>query len=193
MSRLALLPALLLAVGCSVVEAQTQPVILPDVAYFDALVGQSVSIQFSVQNPPSGGTPSGWSIVQGALPAGLSFASTGQLLGTPTTPQTTTFTVSITYTFPVGTVFIPPLVLTRSYQFNTDNQLRILTPSPLPPATAGAPVSYTIAASFTAGWGYQSSDLPPGIQVNLPAASPTMSITGIFPPVSAPTTYSINL
>lgn len=193
MSRLAFLPVLLLAAGCAVLEAQTQPLILPDVKSFDAFVGQAFSLQFLVQDPPPGGTASGWSIAQGAVPAGLTFTSSGLLWGVPTTPQTVSFTVSITYTFPPGANFIPPLVVTRTYQFNVDNQLRILTSSPLPPATAGIPVNYVIVASMSAGWSYEVSDLPPTIQVNLPEASPAMSITGFFPPVSVPTTYSIDL
>lgn len=193
MSRPAFLSVLLLAAGCAVVRAQTQPLIVPDVSSFDAFVGQFFSVQFSVQNPPAGATASGWSIVQGAPPAGLSFTSAGLLLGVPATPQTASFTVSITYTFPPGATFIPPLVLTRTYQFNADNQLRILTASPLPPATAGTPVNYVIAASMPASWSYEVSDLPPGITVNLPQGSSTMSITGIFPPVTAPATYSIDL
>jgi len=84
-------------------------------------------------------------------------------------------------------------VLNRTYQFNVDNELVILTQSPLPPATAGVPVNYVISASMPASWSYEVSDLPSSISINLPQSSPTMSLTGVFPPVSAPTTYSIDL
>lgn len=173
--------------------AQTQPLILPDVNQLDALVGQPVSIQFSVQNPPTGGVNGGWAITSGSLPAGLTFSTTGLLSGTPTTPQSTSFVVSTVYTFPFAAAFIPPLTVSRTYLFNVDNQLRILTSSPLPAATAGRPVNYIITATLPSTWSYELNDLPPGITVNLPEGSVSMSITGVFPPVSAPTTYSIDL
>lgn len=173
--------------------AQTPPLILPDVNQLDALVGQPVSIQFSVQNPPTGGVNGGWAITSGSLPAGLTFSTTGLLSGTPTTPQSTSFVVSTVYTFPFAAAFIPPLTVSRTYLFNVDNQLRILTSSPLPAATAGRPVNYIITATLPSTWSYELNDLPPGITVNLPEGSVSMSITGVFPPVSAPTTYSIDL
>jgi len=183
----------LLALCQPAAHAQLNPVIIPDVPSFEALRGKPFSVQFSVQNPPSGGVNQGWAVTAGTLPAGISLTSTGLLSGTPTTVQSTTFQVTTTYTFPFYSYYIPPLVLNRTYQFNVDNELVILTQSPLPPATAGVPVNYVISASMPASWSYEVSDLPSSISINLPQSSPTMSLTGVFPPVSAPTTYSIDL
>jgi len=174
-------------------QAQLNPVIIPDVPSLEALRGKPFSVQFSVQNPPSGGVNQGWAVTAGTLPAGISLTSTGLLSGTPTTVQSTTFQVTTLYSFPFMTNYVPPLVLNRTYQFNVDNELVILTQSPLPPATAGVPVNYVISASMPASWSYEVSDLPSSISINLPQSSPTMSLTGVFPPVSAPTTYSIDL
>ena len=183
----------LLALCQPAAHAQLNPVIIPDVPSFEALRGKPFSVQFSVQNPPSGGVNQGWAVTAGTLPAGMSLTSTGLLSGTPTTVQSTTFQVTTVYSFPFMTNYVPPLVLNRTYQFNVDNELVILTQSPLPPATAGVPVNYVISASMPSSWSYEVSDLPSSISINLPQSSPTMSLTGVFPPVSAPTTYSIDL
>jgi len=183
----------LLALCQPAAHAQLNPVIIPDVPSFEALRGKPFSVQFSVQNPPSGGVNQGWAVTAGTLPAGMSLTSTGLLSGTPTTVQSTTFQVTTLYSFPFMTNYVPPLVLNRTYQFNVDNELVILTQSPLPPATAGVPVNYVISASMPASWSYEVSDLPSSISINLPQSSPTMSLTGVFPPVSAPTTYSIDI
>ena len=183
----------LLALCQPAAHAQLNPVIIPDVPSLEALRGKPFSVQFSVQNPPSGGVNQGWAVTAGTLPAGISLTSTGLLSGTPTTVQSTTFQVTTLYSFPSMTNYVPPLVLNRTYQFNVDNELVILTQSPLPPATAGVPVNYVISASMPASWSYEVSDLPSSISINLPRSSPTMSLTGVFPPVSAPTTYSIDL
>jgi len=183
----------LLALCQPAAHAQLNPVIIPDVPSFEALRGKPFSVQFSVQNPPSGGVNQGWAVTAGTLPAGISLTSTGLLSGTPTTVQSTTFQVTTLYSFPSMTNYVPPLVLNRTYQFNVDNELVILTQSPLPPATAGVPVNYVISASMPASWSYEVSNLPSSISINLPRSSPTMSLTGVFPPVSAPTTYSIDL
>ncbi|MCS7042698.1 MAG: Ig domain-containing protein [Bryobacteraceae bacterium] len=193
MKRFAFAAALLLMAIAGRLPAQAQPQIIPNASFFQAFTGQPFSVSFSVQNPPTGGTPTPWSIVSGTLPAGLSFSPSGVLSGTPSTPQVTTFTVSITYNFFSATAALPPLVLTRTYQFNVDNELRILTPTPLPAATAGTPVAFVITSSLPATWGFETSDLPPSIQVNLTNNSTTMSITGVFPSVFFPTTYSIDL
>ena len=184
---------ILSALSLPLATGQSVPTILPDVNGFEAFVGSPFSVQFSVQNPPSGGVSQGWAITAGSLPAGLTLTATGLLSGTPTTPQSTTFQVTTVYTFPSGAAAIPPLVLSRTYQFNVDNQLRILTATPLPQATAGRPVNYVISASMPAYWSYEVTNLPQSININLPENSPTMSLTGVFPAVTVPTTYFIDL
>ncbi|MFI5088974.1 MAG: N,N-dimethylformamidase beta subunit family domain-containing protein, partial [Terriglobales bacterium] len=52
---------------------------------------------YSFQIVASGGVlPYTWTLLSGTLPAGLSLASNGQITGTPTTQQTTNFTVQVT-------------------------------------------------------------------------------------------------
>ncbi|MDZ7592544.1 MAG: putative Ig domain-containing protein [Rubrivivax sp.] len=55
------------------------------------------AIRYSQALAASGGTGSyEWSVVAGALPAGLSFSAAGLLDGTPTTPSNNTFTLRVT-------------------------------------------------------------------------------------------------
>lgn len=184
---------ILIALAPPPAAGQTPPTILPNVESLEAFVGAPFSLQFTVQNPPSGGVSQGWAITAGSLPAGLTLTATGLLSGTPTTPQSTNFQVTTVYTFPFSAAAFPPLILNRTYQFNVDNQLRILTATPLPQATAGRPVNYVISASMPASWSYEVTNLPQSININLTENSPTMSLTGVFPAVSVPTTYFIDL
>jgi hypothetical protein len=62
-----------------------------------ALPAGGQSAPYSFQIAASGGVlPYTWTLLSGTLPAGLSLASNGQIAGTPTTLQTTNFTVQVT-------------------------------------------------------------------------------------------------
>lgn len=192
--RLAVLPLALRTVCAALAvipaAAQTGPVILPDQAIFQAFAGRSVSIQFLVQNPPPNASLQGWAIASGQLPAGLSLnPATGLLSGTPTTIQSVTFTVRATYLAFTG----QPLQYSRTYSFHVDAELVFLTSSPLPPATAQVPFQRQIRASLpVSSWSFQSN-FPPGIQISAPQGSSQMTISGNFPAVTNPVTYTLTV
>lgn len=110
----------------------------------------------------TGGTPPyTWLLAGGALPAGISLNSTGQLSGTPTNPGSSGFTVQVTDSrgaralanlgIPVAA---PPLNITNP---------------PPPPATVGSP--YSAAFTGTGGippysWNITAGGLPAGISLN---------------------------
>src|SRR5205807_2926778 len=55
------------------------------------------SVAYNQSLAAAGGTtPYSWSLISGALPAGLSLSSGGQISGTPTTTGTSNFTVQAT-------------------------------------------------------------------------------------------------
>src|SRR5205814_6703881 len=55
------------------------------------------SVAYNQSLAAAGGTtPYSWSLISGALPAGLSLSSGGQISGTPTTTGTSNFTVQVT-------------------------------------------------------------------------------------------------
>ena len=59
--------------------------------------GANINSPYSFQIAATGGVlPYTWALLSGTLPAGLSLASSGQITGTPTTLQTTSFTVQVT-------------------------------------------------------------------------------------------------
>ena len=64
---------------------------------FSPLAAGRVGTAYSTTLAASGGTlPLSWSVISGALPAGLMLTqSTGQISGTPTTPGTSTFTIQV--------------------------------------------------------------------------------------------------
>ncbi len=136
-----------------------------------ATVGVSFSNTFSA----IGGTgPYSFAITAGALPAGMTLASNGQLTGTPTAGGTFNFTITATdsstgtgapysgsraYSLPVAaaTIVLPTASLPAG-------AVTVPYSGQLPAATGGtAPYSY----AFTAG------DLPPGVTL-----SPTGALSG---------------
>ena len=61
-----------------------------------SLTAGSVNVPYSAVLAASGGVPPyTWSITSGSLPAGLSLAASGVISGTPTSQQTSTFTVQV--------------------------------------------------------------------------------------------------
>jgi hypothetical protein len=106
------LSAIALAVGCTAAEtcqaAGTYPVAAgvgamtltshPSLVITShSLPAGAIGTRYSAQIATSGGTGGNlWTMTGGSLPAGLSFnTSTGTVSGTPTTDQTTTFSVSV--------------------------------------------------------------------------------------------------
>jgi uncharacterized protein (TIGR03437 family) len=100
----------------------------------DGMVGASYSYQFSA----SGGTPP-YNFTSSGLPPGLSLTTSGDLFGTPTAASGYSFSVTVTdhNGAMASSNFLLAVVPT----------LTLVTPSPLPLATAGSPYSTPIAAS----------------------------------------------
>lgn len=189
--------AVVLLLGAAPVAAQTPPSMQPPSQTFEGFVGDPASIQFSVVNPPSGGT-AGPFVLSGSTPAGLTFnPSTGLLSGILTSTGVFQFTVSRTYTFTTTTAFIPPLTVSGTYFFYVDVRLSLQTPTPLPPATAATPVTRTITANLPSYWYTEPGNLPAGISFLYPSnetgRGTSLGLTGIFPPVTTPTTYTFTV
>ncbi|WP_433206283.1 putative Ig domain-containing protein [Dactylosporangium sp. CS-047395] len=121
-----------------------------------------------------GGTaPFTWSIVAGALPAGLSLdPSTGALTGTPTTAGTANFTVRAT---DAGAATVDKALTIVVHA-------ALALPAPvLPAATVGAP--YTASVTATGGlppysYSVTSGLLPPGLALNPASGAITGTPTG---------------
>lgn len=183
---------LLLLLSAVPLAAQTPPpAMAPPSQTFEGFRGDPVSIQFQVLNPPSGGIP-GPFVLSGQVPPGLTFNSaTGVLSGTLNTTGYFQFTVSRSYTF---VSFGGSVVVSGSYYFAVDDRLVLFTPTPLPPATSGVPTTRTIQTNLPASWDLGSSTLPGSISFVFPSETgTTLAMTGTFPTVSVPTTYTFTV
>jgi hypothetical protein len=144
------------------------------IATANPLPGATVGTPYNLALDLVGGiTPFAWSIARGALPAGITLNSTtGALSGTPTTPGTFTFTVSVTGGGQTAT------------QSLTITVAPIITTATLPNATVGTPYSQTLTAggSGTFTWSVSTGALPAGITLNSTtgALSGTPTTPGTF-------------
>ncbi len=138
-----------------------------------ATVGTAYSFQF---NSTGGNGTVTWS------QTGLSdfiLASTGALTGTPTLAQTQSFTVTATDSCP-----LVPQTATQLATLATNNPVQIVTPSPLPPATAG--VAYNLQFNAQGGtspytWVVASGSLPTGLSLGgTGALTGTPTVSGTF-------------
>lgn len=103
-------------------------------------------------------TPYAWSILSGALPAGLTLSPAGVISGTPS--------LAGTYSFIVRVTDGSNQIVTRSYTILIIDPLSIATSSPLPPAVNGVPYSQAITAIGGApgySWYLASGALPPNL------------------------------
>ncbi|MBI5406211.1 MAG: putative Ig domain-containing protein, partial [Nitrospirae bacterium] len=130
----------------------------------------TVNLAYSQTLASSGGkTPYTWSIISGALPAGLSLNSiTGAITGTPTASGASTFTAQVTDAN--GATATQALTITI-YAVVT------ITTTTLPDGTVGAAYSTTVNVSGGKNplvWGLSSGVLPTGLTIN----SSTGAITG---------------
>src|SRR6516164_2568926 len=96
---LLMLPGLIFFSGCAgvvttPVHAGANPT--PLSISVSSLPSGEAKSAYSTALTASGGTaPYAWSVSSGSLPAGLTLSSSGQINGTPTTPGTSSFTVSV--------------------------------------------------------------------------------------------------
>lgn len=126
-----------------------------------SLPGGTVSESYDLSLAASGGTGRySWSVVNGALPGGLTLSPDGRLFGSPTTVEMRSFTIRVTsgsqlraneFVLPVAPA---PMVITTAI---------------LPDATLGA--SYTHFLNVEGGegivaWSVVSGTLPPGLQLS---------------------------
>lgn len=125
-----------------------------------------------------GAAPYTWSLLNGALPIGITLSNAGELTGTPTNAGLFTFTAQVTDR--------ANATATRSFTLNIALGLSITTTSPLPAATAGQAYVQTISATgglapytFTVSAGA----LPTGLTLNsqgILAGAPTAAGTFNF-------------
>ena len=162
----------------SVVEAAFIP---PVVIAANALPQGTTGVAYSGSVVASGGTaPYAWSVVSGALPAGLSLSSSGAITGTPTGAAHAAFTVQVTDSSPSPQsttaplsidVLPPPLAISRTS---------------FPQGTPGAFYSTTLAATggtppYT--WSISSGSLPAGLRLSSGGSisgTPTTTGTAAF-------------
>lgn len=185
------LPFAVLAALFAAAPLAAQPFMQPPSRTFEGYVGDAVSIQFQVANPPTGGMAGPYTFT-GQMPPGLTFnTATGLLSGTLSGTGYFSFTVSRTYTFlSLG----GPFTVSETYQFAVDNRFMLLTPTPLPPATGGVQVTRSINANLNAFWDTGLSDLPSSVSFVFPNESgQTLLLTGVFPPVQTPTKYTFTV
>lgn len=105
----------------------------------------------------SGGAPYVWSLVAGALPAGLTLSWSGALAGTPSTAGTSNFTVRVTDAMSA--------TATRVYTLTVTGLLEITTAA-LPDARTGEPYDKSLAVDGGTGpftWAVSAGALPAGL------------------------------
>jgi len=125
------------------------------------LPGASLNAPYSQQLATAGGSGSlSWSLVSGALPAGLTLSAAGVISGTPTASGTSTFTIAVTDS--TATIANSTFSLTVSGP-------TITTSSPLLQGTVGINYSQTLLASGGATpyvWTLSSGTLPPQLALS---------------------------
>ena len=73
----------------------------------------TVGLAYTATLPSSGGLPPlAWSIYSGSLPSGLVLQKTGAITGTPTTPGTYSFEVTVVHSSPVQRLSEPAFTIT---------------------------------------------------------------------------------
>lgn len=130
----------------------------------------------------SGSTPIIWSLVSGALPAGLRLSSSGVISGTPTESGTFTFVVQARNTVGSISQILSITVNTASSSSSSDVAPSITTSS-LPDGTEGTSYTADLKAEGTTPitWSVESGSLPSGLTLSKSGAiSGTPSESGIF-------------
>ncbi|MBW8811532.1 MAG: putative Ig domain-containing protein, partial [Lysobacter sp.] len=173
------------------------------------LPGGGVAQAYSQTVTASGGTASyTFALTAGALPTGLTLASTGTVSGTPTAGGTFNFTITATD----SSTGSGPFTGSRAYSVTIAASTVILPPTTLAAATVTNPYNATVNAATggTAPYTYAVSagSLPPGISVSsagVISGTPTApgnysfslratdSSTGTGPYTSAPQTYALQV
>ena len=147
-----------------------------------SLPSGAIGHAYSATLTADGGTaPFTWSIGSGSLPAGLSLdPQTGVIYGTPTTSETSTFTVDVADSSPAQE--------TASASFSIRIPLPlVITTTSLPGGIIGQAYSYQVAAdggTAPVTWSIGSGSLPAGLSLNTQggviSGTPTTSGTSTF-------------
>jgi len=148
------------------------------------LADGSVDTNYVATLTAQGGTaPYAWTVVSGALPAGLTLdVTSGVVSGPPSTAGTADFTVQ------VADSASPPAVATKSFALTIGvAALSIVTISPLQEATVGTPYSAGFAGSggtLPYTWAITSGALPAGLALDSASGAvsgtPTTATTANF-------------
>jgi hypothetical protein len=123
----------------------------------------TVGITYAAKLTTSGGKSTfHWTVVSGALPAGLALSGSGALSGKPTTPGTATFTVRVTDSTKPANV--------ASQTFTITVAPMTVTTTSLPAAHVG--VAYATVLVYHGGfgthrWNVLSGSLPPGLTLTV--------------------------
>jgi hypothetical protein len=156
----------------------------PTITTASPLPAGTVSIGYTQTFTAIDGTPpySNWSIASGTLPPGLTLSTAGVLTGTPTSPGTFNFSVSVTDSATLTGV--KPFQLT----VNPAPAPTITTASPLPTGTVGTAYAQILAATggtppYT-NWAIIGGSAPGGLSLSTggvlsgtPTASGTLTFT----------------
>jgi hypothetical protein len=183
MTALLLVLGMLSMAGCTVagptsVAATPLPVSIGTISLPNGTVGTAYSAAILADN---GTSPYSFSLTSGALPAGLTLAGNGVVLGTPTASGTATFAVKVTDA--VGETASATLSLTVNAASVTP--VAIVTNS-LPGGTVGVGYTGTVLAAYgTTPYSFSvtSGALPAGLSLATTGAitgSPTAATTASF-------------
>jgi hypothetical protein len=157
----------------SVVEAAF---ISPVVIAASALPQGTVGTGYSANVVASGGTPPyAWSVVSGALPAGVSMSSSGAIAGTPTGAVHAAFTVQVTDSSP------SPQSTTAPFSIDVIPPALVVSRTSFPQGTVGVFYSTTLAATggtppYT--WSLSSGSLPTGLKLSTGGAISGTPLSG---------------
>ena len=180
----------------SVVEAAF---ISPVVIAASTLPQGTVGTGYSANVVASGGTPPyAWSVVSGALPAGVSLSSGGAITGTPTGAAHAVFTVQVTDSSPT------PQTTTAPFSIDVIPPALVISRTSFPQGTVGVFYSTTLAATggtppYT--WSLSSGSLPTGLKLSTggtisgtPTAGASFTFTArVTDSVGASTTSSVTI
>ena len=142
-----------------------------------SLPGASLGVAYSQKLAAAGGTPPyTWSVINGALPGGLTLSTAGTISGTPNAAGAFSFTVQATDS--------ASATASQKLSITVAAGLSITTSATLPGATLNTSYSETLAAAGGAPpyqWALTAGTLPTGLTLSTAGAiSGTPTATGTF-------------